>query len=74
MSLDEHDSGAHALLAVGVDELVWAAGMCADDTFSASEGMRTAVATLGDHAASCLKDAARILGSSGLAEEVERAP
>ncbi|MBV8527377.1 MAG: hypothetical protein JOZ75_03590 [Candidatus Dormibacteraeota bacterium] len=72
--LDEHESGAHALLAVAVDELVWAAGMCADDTFSASEGMRTAVATLGDHARSCLGDAALILGSSAPAEEVERAP
>lgn len=72
MSLDEHDAGAHALLAVAVDELVWAAGMCADDAFSAGEGMRTAVAALESHATSCLDDAARILGPSP--EELERAP
>lgn len=74
MSLDEQDAGAHALLAVAVDELVWAAGICADDTFSASEGMRTASAALRDHATRCLHDAARILVRSAPAEEVERAP
>ena len=73
-SLDEHTAGAHALLAVAVDELVWAAGMCADDTFSASEGMRTAVAALDAHATSCLDDAARLLVESSPSEEVERAP
>jgi hypothetical protein len=73
-SLDDRYAGAHALLAAAVDELVWAAGMCADDTFSASEGMRTAVAALDGHAASCLHDAGRILESSAPAEEVERAP
>lgn len=73
-SLDEHDAGAHALLDVAVDELVWAAGICADDTFSASEGMRTANAALRDHATRCLHDAARILAQSAAVEEVERTP
>ena len=74
VSLDERESGAHALLAVAVDELGWAAGIGADDTFSASDGMRTAAAALRDHATRCLTDAARILGSSAPAEEVEGAP
>lgn len=74
MSLDEHDAGAHALIAVAVDELVWAAGICADDAFSAGEGMRTAVTALVGHATSCLHDAARILVRSAPGEEVERAP
>ena len=72
--LDEHNAGAHALLAVAVDELVWAAAMCADDTFSTSDGMRTASAALRDHAIRCLHDAARILVRSAPGEEVERAP
>ena len=74
VALDERDSGAHALLAVAVDELGWAAGICADDTFGASEGMRTANAALRDHAVQCLHDAAGILAQSAPAEEVERAP
>ena len=74
MGLDEHDAGAHALLAVAVDELVWAAGICADDTFSASEGMRTANAALRDHATRCLHDAAQILVQSSPPEESERTP
>ena len=73
-SLDEHDAGAHALLAVAVDELVWGAGICAGDTFSASEGMRTANAVLRDHATRCLHDAARILVQSAPPEELERQP
>lgn len=72
-ALDEDDGSAHALLSVAVDELVWAAGMCAGDTFSASEGMRTAVVALRDHATRCLHDAARMLVGSA-PEEVERAP
>ena len=72
-SLDEADAGAHALLAVAVDELVWAAGMCADDAFGAGDGMRTAVVALRDHATRCLHDAAAILVRSA-PEEVERAP
>ena len=73
VALDERDSGAHALLSVAVDELVWAAGMCGD-TFSASDGMRTAVAALHDHATLCLRDAARLVEVSATAEEVERTP
>jgi hypothetical protein len=72
--LDERESGVHALLAVAVDELVWAAGMSAAETFSASEGMRTAVAELRDHATRCLRDAAVHLEASVPAEEAERAP
>jgi hypothetical protein len=72
-AIDERDAGAHALLSVAVDELVWAAGMCADDSFSAGEGMRTAVVALRDHATRCLVDAARTLVRSA-PEEVERAP
>ena len=74
VSLDERAAGAHALLAVAVDELVWAAGICADDSFGAAEGMRTASAALRDHAVRCLHDAAGILAQSFPAEEVERAP
>lgn len=73
-SLDERDAGAHALLAVAVDELVWAAGICADESFSASDGMRAAVVALRDHATRCLHDAARVLVPSAPAEEVEGAP
>lgn len=73
-SLDEHDSGAHALLAVAVTELEWAAGMCADDAFDSGEGMRSAVLALCGHAALCLDDASRILVESAPPEEVERVP
>ena len=72
-SLDERNSAAHALLAVAVDELVWAAGMCADDAFSSGEGMRTAVAALVGHATRCLSDAGQILVRSAPSEEIERA-
>ena len=73
-SLDEQCASAHALLSVAVDELVWAAGMSADDAFSSGEGMRTAVAALVGHATRCLNDAGQILVRSAPAEEVERAP
>ena len=69
--LDERDQSAHALLEVSIDELSSAVGMCATDAYASSDGMRTAVSALLDHAGRCLQDAAALVAS---AEEVERAP
>ncbi|MGH7687526.1 MAG: hypothetical protein ACREN2_12025 [Candidatus Dormibacteria bacterium] len=69
--LDESDESAHALLEVSIDELSSAAGMCATDAYASSDGMRTAVSALLEHAGRCLHDAATLVAS---AEEVERAP
>lgn len=69
--LDERDQSAHALLEVSIDELGSAAGMCATDAYASSDGMRTAVSALLEHAGNCLQDATALVAS---AEEVERAP
>ncbi|HEX6539422.1 MAG TPA: hypothetical protein VF155_09600 [Candidatus Dormibacteraeota bacterium] len=74
VALDDSSAGAHALLAVAVDELVWAASLCADENYGSGDGMRAAVGALRTHAARCLQDAAPLLRASAVAEEVERAP
>lgn len=71
-ALDEPGAAVHALLTVAVEELGWAAALCASDVYAAGEGMRTAAATLCGHATSCLDDAATLVESSALAEELDR--
>lgn len=73
-ALDDAHAGTHALLAAALDELVWAASLCADENYGTGEGMRTAVSALRTHAGRCLQDAAPLLSTSAVAEEVERAP
>lgn len=73
-TLDDARAGTHALLAVALDELVWAASLCADENYGTGEGMHTAVSALRTHAGRCLQDAAPLLGTSVGAKEVERAP
>jgi hypothetical protein len=73
-SFDEPLATAHALLTVAVDELGWAAALCAGDSYAAAEGMRTAARALCAHAQSCLGDAAPLITASAAAEEVERSP
>lgn len=72
-ALDESHAGAHALVAVAVDELMWAASLCTDEHYGAGDGMRAAADALRAHAGRCLQDAAPLLSASAVAEEVEGA-
>lgn len=72
-ALDERHAAAHALLTVAVEELGWAAALCASDGYAVADGMRTAATTLGGHATSCMDDAAGVLEESAPAEEVDSA-
>ena len=71
-TLDERCAAAHASLTVAVDELGWAAALCASDGYAAGDGMRAAVRTLCSHAVSCLDEAAPLLSVSTASEVVER--
>lgn len=71
-ALDEPRAAAQALLAVAVDELAWAARLCAADAYASSEGMQAAAGVLCEHAHACLREAAALLGESGVAKEGER--
>lgn len=73
-ALDERSAGAQALVAVALDELAWAAGLCTADIYATTDGMRDAVGALRAHANRCLHDATLQLAASVVAEEVERAP
>jgi hypothetical protein len=73
-ALDERSAGAQALIAVALDDLGWAAGLCAADSYATSDGMREAVSALRTHSGSCLQDATRQLAASVVAEEAERSP